>query len=327
MQVPQIDAPAGAATGQPFDGSPAWEREVERSGAAIYPSSRVDEWRLSAQPAEPVADDTNDDVSEPYVIAYARWLLGELDWFVTGWMTRFALRALQLAVGVIFLWFGSLKFVPGLSPAEELVVSTAQALLDPIGLPMPGRLVIVILATWEVAVGFGMLLDRHRRVVVWMLILHMFSTALPLLLLPGVVWTRAPFGLTLEGQYIVKNLVILAAATAIGATVRGVQPTFLSSEDGSDHEYPGDEQWKPAEPEFDRDGVDWRANLGDRSVSQPPVTAPRVWVVDESGSLLATYELDGYYGNGSHPGHSPGGRSTNIGERGEPSSERPLSGW
>ncbi|MGI9615548.1 MAG: hypothetical protein ACR2QO_21730, partial [Acidimicrobiales bacterium] len=59
-----------------------------------------------------------------------------------------------------------------------------------------------------------------RRVVVWMVLLHMVGTALPLVLLPEVVWTRFPYALSLEGQYIIKNLVLIGGAMAVGATRR-----------------------------------------------------------------------------------------------------------
>lgn len=70
-----------------------------------------------------------------------------------------------------------------------------------------------------------------------MLIAHLPNTALPLLLLPELVWTRFPHQLTMEGQYIVKNLVLLAGGMVIGATVRGgglISSSYVEvNEDGS----------------------------------------------------------------------------------------------
>lgn len=245
--------------------------------------------------------------TEPYLVAYTRWLLGEIDWSVTGWMAAHRVRLIQLALGVIFLWFGGLKLVPGLSPAEDLVVATAQALLAPVGLGVPGRLVIALLALWEVSIGLGFLLDRHRKAMVWMLIVHMGSTALPLVLLPEIVWTHVPYGLTLEGQYIVKNLVILAGVATVGATMHGGYLNWAP---------PGSE---PVEPDATGDqnvSLDAStaaaappppAGRAERPSSPPPATTPRVWIVDEDGSLLTSYALEGYYDDGPHPGpRSPG---------------------
>jgi hypothetical protein len=59
------------------------------------------------------------------------------------------------------------------------------------------------------------------RATLFLLFLQMAGTALPLVVLPEAVWTEFPYGLTLEGQYIVKNLVIIGAALVLGGTVRG----------------------------------------------------------------------------------------------------------
>ena len=82
-----------------------------------------------------------------------------------------------------------------------------------------------ILALWEVAIGLGFwlgfLTKKFERITILLLFLQMPGTALPLLLLPEVCWTSFPFGLTLEGQYIIKNLAIISSALVLGATVRG----------------------------------------------------------------------------------------------------------
>jgi uncharacterized membrane protein YkgB len=140
-----------------------------------------------------------------------------IDVRITRWMARYSLDVLRFALGVIFIWFGALKFFPGLSPAEELVRNTIY-FFDP-------DFFIPILATWEVIIGIGFLsgffTNKLQRATILLLFLQMIGAALPLVLLPEVVWTNFPFVLTLEGQYIVKNLVILGSALVLGATVRG----------------------------------------------------------------------------------------------------------
>jgi uncharacterized membrane protein YkgB len=132
---------------------------------------------------------------------------------ITHWMARAGIPILRVALGIIFIWFGALKLVPGLSPAEGLVLATVPF--------MPGHTFMIILALWEIAIGLGFLTGRALRLAILLLFLQMPGTLSPIFLLPEVVFTAFPYGLTLEGQYIVKNLVLISAALVIGATVRG----------------------------------------------------------------------------------------------------------
>lgn len=132
---------------------------------------------------------------------------------ITQWMAKYGLVTLRIGLGIIFLWFGALKFFPGLSPAEDLVRHTVY-FVDP-------DFFIPVLATWEVLIGLGLIAGKFMRTTLLLLFLQMPGTVLPVFLLPDVVWTSFPFGLTLEGQYIVKNLVLVSAGFVLGATVRG----------------------------------------------------------------------------------------------------------
>jgi uncharacterized membrane protein YkgB len=140
-----------------------------------------------------------------------------IDLRITSWMASYSIDILRFGLGVIFIWFGALKFFPGLSPAEELVRNTIYFFDPDFFLP--------ILAAWEVLIGIGFLsgffTNKLQRLTILLLFLQMPGTALPLVLLPEVCWTQFPFVLTIEGQYIVKNLVIIGSALVIGATVRG----------------------------------------------------------------------------------------------------------
>lgn len=140
-------------------------------------------------------------------------LYEEVDIWLTRWMAKYALTIVRIGLGIIFFWFGALKLVPGLSPAEELVRNTIY-LVDP-------DLFIPVLAVWEMLIGVGLISGKFMRLTLLLLFLQMPGTALPLLILPDVVWTQFPYGLTLEGQYIIKNLVLVGSALALGATVRG----------------------------------------------------------------------------------------------------------
>ena len=128
-------------------------------------------------------------------------------------MANYGLLILRIGLGIVFLWFGILKFFKGLSPAEDLVRNTVYFVDPDFFLP--------VLATWESLIGIGLITGRFLRVTLFLLFLQMPGTALPLLILPEKVWTVFPYGLTLEGQYIIKNLVLIGAGLVIGATVRG----------------------------------------------------------------------------------------------------------
>ncbi|MFK7801658.1 MAG: DoxX family membrane protein [Anaerolineae bacterium] len=137
----------------------------------------------------------------------------QIDDLITRWMAAHALTIVRIGLGIIFFWFGALKLFPGLSPAEELVRNTTT-FVNPVWF-------IPLLAVWEMAIGLGLITGKFMRLTLLLLFLQMPGTAMPLVVLPEVVWTQFPYGLTLEGQYIIKNLVLVGSGLALGATVRG----------------------------------------------------------------------------------------------------------
>jgi uncharacterized membrane protein YphA (DoxX/SURF4 family) len=141
-----------------------------------------------------------------------------IDRRITGWMAAHGLTALRLALGVVFLWFGLLKYGPGLSPAETLAGRTIETLT--MGL-IPVSIAVPVLATWEVAIGIGLLAGRWMRVTLLLLFVQMLGTITPLFLFPQETWVHFPYAPTLEGQYIIKNIVLISAGIVLGATVRG----------------------------------------------------------------------------------------------------------
>jgi len=137
----------------------------------------------------------------------------QIDRMITAWMARHGLLILRIGLGVVFFWFGALKLVPDLSPAEDLVRRTTY-FVDPAWF-------LPVLALWEMAIGLGLIFGKYMRITLLLLFLQMPGTALPLVVLPNAVWTEFPYGLTLEGQYIIKNLVLIGAGIVLGGTVRG----------------------------------------------------------------------------------------------------------
>ncbi len=137
--------------------------------------------------------------------------LDAFDRRLAGWMNRIGMRVLRYALAVVFIWFGALKPL-GMSPAEELVKNTVYFL--------PPEVFFPVLGWWEVAIGVFLLYRPLNRVALLLLFLQMPGTMLPLVLLPEVCFTTAPLGLTMEGQYIIKNIVLIGAALVVGGTVR-----------------------------------------------------------------------------------------------------------
>ena len=86
---------------------------------------------------------------------------------------------------------------------------------------MPPSTSLPILAAWETLIGLGLLSGRFLRATLFLLALQMAGTITPLFLFPGETFSRFPYAPTLEGQYIIKNIVLIRAAMVVGGTVRG----------------------------------------------------------------------------------------------------------
>ena len=120
-----------------------------------------------------------------------------IDTHVTTWMARYGILLLRISVGVVFLWFGVLKFFPGLSPAERLATQTIGTLT--FGHLSPG-IAILILASWESLIGIGLILGLFMRATLLLLFLQMLGAITPLFLYPSQVFTHIPYAPTLDGQ-------------------------------------------------------------------------------------------------------------------------------
>jgi uncharacterized membrane protein YkgB len=146
-----------------------------------------------------------------------RWF-DRIDRRITETMAEHGLTLLRIALGIVFFWFGVLKFFPGASPAEALAGKTIETLTCG---AISESTALTILAVWESAIGIGLFAGRWMRAVLLLLFVQMLGTITPLFLFPTETWTIFPIAPTLEGQYIIKNVVIVSAAIVLGATVRG----------------------------------------------------------------------------------------------------------
>jgi uncharacterized membrane protein YkgB len=141
-----------------------------------------------------------------------------LDTNLSRWMARDGVILLRASLGVVYLWFGALKFVPALSPAEGLATRTIEVLT--LGAVAPA-VSLPALAALECIIGLGLLSGVLMRVTLLLMLGQMIGTVTPLFLFPGEAFLHVPYAPTLEGQYIIKNLVLASAGIVIGATVRG----------------------------------------------------------------------------------------------------------
>lgn len=142
----------------------------------------------------------------------------QVDVRVTNWMARNGVTILRVGLGLVFLWFGVLKFFPGLSSAEDLAVRTIERMS--FGL-VQREISLPVLALWETVIGLGLLTGRYMRITLALLFLQMFGTVTPLFFFPAETFNAFPYAPTLEGQYIIKNIVLVASGLVIGSTVRG----------------------------------------------------------------------------------------------------------
>ena len=138
-------------------------------------------------------------------------IIKKIDKLISRYMFIYGIIFLRFSIGLIFIWFGFLKPF-GISPAQELVTNTVYWFDDKVSF-------VKFLGWWEVVIGITMCIKPLIRISIFLLFLQMPGTFLPLVLLPEICFTNFPFGLTLEGQYIIKNLIIISAGLVIGGTV------------------------------------------------------------------------------------------------------------
>lgn len=131
-------------------------------------------------------------------------------WFI-GILRRLSLPLARIALFVVFFWFGILKII-GTSPANPMVMDLMHATLP----FMTWEVFIVMFSIYEMIIGISFLVPKLERFAVALLFPHMIMTILPLIFLPDMTW-QGFLTPTLEGQYIIKNLVIIALAVGIAA--------------------------------------------------------------------------------------------------------------
>jgi uncharacterized membrane protein YphA (DoxX/SURF4 family) len=144
----------------------------------------------------------------------------QLDTRLNQWLVAYSIPVLRVALGGIFLAFGLLKLFPGLSPIEDLATRTTEALS--FGL-VSGRAAMVVIATLECLIGLSFVTGRFLRVGVWLLGAQMLGAMSPLVLFPGELFSGSLHTPTLAAQYIIKDVVLVAAGMVIASTWTGAR--------------------------------------------------------------------------------------------------------
>jgi len=134
-------------------------------------------------------------------------LVFQLDRLLIDTLRRWSITALRLALGSVFLWFGALK-VFGSSPVASLIQETYTF--------MPISIFVLILGIWEMVIGIGIILKRALRFVLILLGIHLIGTFTAIWFNPGIFFVQGiPFCLTVDGEFVIKNVVLMTAALVI----------------------------------------------------------------------------------------------------------------
>lgn len=139
--------------------------------------------------------------------------ISSVDRKIIFFLRKISIPFTRISLFIVFFWFGALKVV-GQSPANPLVAKLLAQTLPFVGFEQ----FIIFFGIFEMLIGVLFVWPGLERLVMPLLLLHMASTSMPLFLLPQMTWS-APFVPTLEGQYIVKNLVIIATAIGVAAHI------------------------------------------------------------------------------------------------------------
>ena len=133
-------------------------------------------------------------------------------------MQKISIKFARLAIFIIYFWFGLLKLI-GESPASPMVKALFNQTIAKILPALDFNQFMIAFAIFEMLIGILFLIPKFDKIAIFLLAIHMIMTALPLLLVPAMVWLK-PFVPTLEGQYIIKNLAIIGLALSIATQAR-----------------------------------------------------------------------------------------------------------
>lgn len=150
--------------------------------------------------------------------------INQIKFYFTTFTDRFSHNILRFNIGFIYFIFGVLKFFPSSSPAEQLAISTLEEIS--FGL-ISGSSSLLLLAVVETVVGLCILFNYKLRLAIYLALGHMIGTFLPLYLFPEQAFSDFPVSISLMGQYIIKNLVIVSALLVLFSKIPGKQGNVI----------------------------------------------------------------------------------------------------
>lgn len=136
---------------------------------------------------------------------------------LTGWLTRYSIDLLRVSLGLVFLCFGALKYIPGASPAADLAERTLSALTFGV---ISGQTALVVTATAECFIGLTLVTGRLLRIGLVVLAVSLVGIMSPLLLFFGDLVPGTP---TIEAQYVFKDIVLATAGLVVAAKSTGAR--------------------------------------------------------------------------------------------------------
>jgi uncharacterized membrane protein YkgB len=140
--------------------------------------------------------------------AFSLRLISNLDELLVASLRRWSIPALRLSLSLVYIWFGTLKIF-GVSPVVGIIQQTYTFL--------PIHLFVLILGGWEVLIGICLILKRALRSALILMCIHLTGTFLSMYFAPGHFFLqRIPFLLTADGEFVMKNIVLVAAGLVIG---------------------------------------------------------------------------------------------------------------
>lgn len=143
-------------------------------------------------------------------------LIARIDAVLLPWLRKWSKPILRVALGIVFVWFGALKVLE-VSPVSDLVASTVYW-VDP-------DWFVPTLGVVEIVIGIGLIGGWQLRWVLLVFLAQMIGTALVFVVRPEVAFQDGnPLKLTVEGEFVIKNLVLIAAGLVVGSTITAKQP-------------------------------------------------------------------------------------------------------
>ncbi len=147
--------------------------------------------------------------------------LQKIDAAIHGFLLAHSIQMLRVVVGLVFLLFGILKFFPDVSPAEGLTIKTTDALTFDL---VPGHVAIVLIASLECVIGLLLIIGRFLRIAIYLLAGQLIGILAPLALFTERLFSGPHNAPTLEGQYVIKDTILVAAGFVVASTLPGLVP-------------------------------------------------------------------------------------------------------